>query len=148
MTNLYQWASARCARKEYCRSEMQMKLRQHGATADEAEAAVERLEREGFIDDLRYARAFVSDKFRFEHWGRVKMRYALLRKGVSDCDIDEAFTAIAEADYRQALLSFVKSRRSTTDAERSFMEQQRVARAAIQRGYEPQLVFEVLNLSE
>lgn len=144
-TDLLSYASALCARKEYCRSEIAAKLRSKGAAPDETEQLLQHLEREGFIDEARYARAFVADKFRFDHWGRVKMRYQLLRKGVSDCDIDAALEEIDEKQYRQALADFVKSRRQTTAEEDPFRTSQKIARAAISRGYEPNLVFNALN---
>lgn len=145
-TDLFTYAAALCARKEYCRSEMATKLRMKGAGADETEQLLQHLEREGFIDESRYARAFVRDKFRFDHWGRVKLRYQLLRKGVNDCDIDAALDEIDEQQYREALAEFVKSRRSLSAEDDPFRASQKIARAAISRGFEPNLVFSTLKI--
>ena len=77
MTDFYQWATNRCSQKEYCRSELAQKLRTKGASPSEIELLLTRLEAERYIDESRYARAFVSDKFRFDRWGRIKITNAL-----------------------------------------------------------------------
>lgn len=56
------------------------KLLAKGATPDEVDETLGRLETESYIDEARYARAFVNDKFRFDHWGRIKIRYALRQR--------------------------------------------------------------------
>lgn len=134
----YQWATSRCAQKEYCRSEIAKKLLAKGATPDEVDDTLGRLEAESYIDEARYARAFVNDKFRFDHWGRIKIRYALRQKGVSDFDTDDALALIDDDDYRQALADFIASRRRTTKGDTPYAVNQKIARAAITRGFEPQ----------
>ncbi len=142
---LYLWATSRCAVKEHCRSEIKEKLLQKGATVSVADALLERLEKERYVDEERYARAFVSDKFRFAHWGRIKIRYALQLKGISPQLIDEALSGIPEEGYRDELLSFIESRRRTVKADSPYALKQKLARAAINRGVEPGAVFDLLN---
>lgn len=142
----HQWATSRCAQKEYCRSEIAKKLLAKGATPDEVDETLGRLEAESYIDEARYARAFVNDKFRFDHWGRIKIRYALRQKGVSDFDTDDALALIDDDDYRQALADFIASRRRTTKGDTPYAVNQKIARAAITRGFEPQMVFDALSV--
>lgn len=142
----YQWATNRCAQKEYCRSEIAKKLLAKGATPGEVDDTLRRLEAESYIDEARYARAFVNDKFRFDHWGRIKIRYALRQKGVSDFDTDDALALIDDDDYRQALTDFIASRRRTTKGDTPYAVNQKIARAAITRGFEPQMVFDALSV--
>lgn len=144
--DLYNWASARCAIKEYCRSEIEAKLISKGATADETAHIVQRLKDEGFIDEQRYAAAFVADKFRFDHWGRTKIRHALRHKGIAEGTVNEAIDQrIDPDDYQQALKDFVASKTRQTKAPDAYTLKQKVARAAIARGFEPYLVFDLLG---
>lgn len=145
-TDLFSYASSLCSRKEYCRSEIESKLKIKGATSQEVNQLIEQLEREGYIDEMRYAHAFVRDKFRFEHWGRVKIRYQLLRKGICDCDIDDALNEIDEKQYRDALSNFIQARQINSSEDDSLRASQKIARVAINRGYEPPLVFKALNI--
>ena len=134
MTDFYLWATGRCSQKEYCRSEIAQKLRTKGATPDEIESLLARLESERYIDETRYARAFVSDKFRFDHWGRIKIVNALRMKLITD------------DDYRASLSDFIASRRRTTKGDTPYAINQKIARSAISRGFEPHLVFDALRV--
>lgn len=145
-TDLYAWAAARCARQECSRRDISTKLVGKGATAAEAREVIDRLVGEGFIDDARYARAFVADKFRFEHWGRVKISYMLHLKGLPDNVVDEALQQIDEAQYAETLKDFLEGKLRTVRAATPYALRQKVARAAISRGFEPDLVFQALDL--
>ena len=129
-TDLYAWAAARCARQECSRRDISTKLVGKGATAAEAREMVDRLVGEGFIDDARYARAFVADKFRFEHWGRVKISYMLHLKGLPDNVVDEALQQIDEAQYAETLKDFLEGKLRTVRAATPYALRQKVARAA------------------
>ena len=144
-TALYQWATARCAQKEYCASEISQKLRQRGASFDDIESLIARLEEEGYIDEERYARAFTRDKYRFDHWGRVKITYALRQKGITSSAISHALDEIDEADYEANLRAFLHSRLRQTKAPTPQAARQKVIRAAVTRGYEIERVIDVLG---
>ena len=124
------------------------KLRAKGATPEQAAQLLERLQHEGYTDDLRYARAFVSDKFRFDHWGRLKIAAALRAKALPSHLIDEALHDIDEADYEAAIASFIQSRRRTLKAPDAHTLALKVARAAVNRGYEPHRVFDLLQVDD
>ena len=147
---LYQWAAARCAQKEYCASELTQKFRQRGASLSDIESVLARLEDEGYLDESRYARAFASDKFRFDHWGRVKITYHLRHKGISSAAITEALSEIDEEEYLASLREFLQSRQRalpdapTLDSSSSSLSpsaRQKLIRAAVTRGFELELVL-------
>lgn len=143
---LYQWATLRCSQKEYCLSELSKKMQTKGATMQQIERILERLIQEKYVDESRYANAFVSDKIRFDHWGRVKIRYALQQKGIASSLIDEAISNICTSDYQEVLQDFIHQRLKTTKGKSTYDINQKVARAAISRGFEAQLVFDILSL--
>ena len=145
-TDLYAWAAARCARQECSRRDISTKLVGKGATAAEAREVVDRLVGEGFIDDARYARAFVADKFRFEHWGRVKISYMLLLKWLPVNFVDESLQQIDEAQYAETLKDFLEGKLRTVRAATPYALGRKVAGAGISRGFEPDLVFQALDL--
>lgn len=134
---LYTWAASRCARKEHCRSELFTKLLAKGAAKEQAKDILDRLEKEDFINEARFAKAYVSDKFRFDHWGRIKIRLSLRQKAVSERILEEALSTIDEVSYLQALEEFLKKKQASNSAA--------LARAAISRGFEPRLVFRSLE---
>ena len=77
MEALYQSMTALCARREYCCADIAEKLRKKGASTEETEVLIDRLIDEGYINEGRYARAFVHDKILYNGWGRVKVKQQL-----------------------------------------------------------------------
>lgn len=83
-----------CSRREYCRSDIFGKLSRYPELKDPA-SLVSTLEREGFLDEERYASAYCREKMQISGWGVSKIRYNLRRKGIPDALIDRA---VMEAD--------------------------------------------------
>ena len=79
-----------CSRREYCSSAVLQKIRQKGLDGKDAAAVLERLVRERYVDDARYARAFVRDKALLAGWGPRKISFALSAKGISKEVVEEA----------------------------------------------------------
>lgn len=145
----YLWAARRCSVKEYCRSEIVSKLLAKGAAADDVQAVVERLEKENYLNEERYVRAFVADKFRFDRWGRNKIVQALRQKGIAQNAIADALAeTVTDEDYSAALRDFLAAKLRTTKADTPYAQRQKVARSAISRGFEPHLVFSQLSLDD
>ncbi len=76
-------AAVLCSRQEYSAYDIRKKLVNWELSEEEVEQAMSRLISEKFIDDSRYAGYYVRDKFQFNGWGRIKIRYQLRGKGVS-----------------------------------------------------------------
>ena len=90
----------RCARREYCVSEVRAKaLKALEGDAGAAEEVVAALVRDGFVDDLRYASAFAREKASLTGWGAVKISFALSTKGIAR---DVIAQALAEIDSDKA----------------------------------------------
>ena len=100
--------TARCSTTELCLSDIRKKLDATDLTDEEKEGILHRLLDEGYVDEARYARAFVRDKFRFSGWGRIKIAQGLRAKQIATTDIAEALEEIDEDDYRHALREALK----------------------------------------
>ena len=144
----YRKMSYTCSLRETCRKDVQTKLERRGADVKTIEDILTRLEKGGFIDENRYARAFVHDKYLFDKWGRLKIRNSLRLKDISQTDISDALQQIDEDIYHDNLQSIIDNKRRTTKADTSFALSQKLLRFATSRGYEPHLVFPLLELDE
>ncbi len=112
-----------CARAEHCQHELLEKMRRW-EMSDESQARVmERLVSERYVDDGRYARAFVRDKIRYNKWGRRKVEQALWMKHI-DKDIqqqvlgevdDDEYLSVLRPLLKQKLVKFALSRGFTYD---------------------------------
>ena len=144
----YRKISYGCSLRETCRKDVRTKLERQGADTKTIESILNRLEKDGFIDENRYAQAFVHDKYLFDKWGRLKIRNSLRLKGISQGDISEALQQIDEEIYLDNLRHVISSKRRTTKAETPFALSQKLLRFAASRGYEPYLIYPILETEE
>lgn len=75
-------AMAFCTHSEKCISDVQKKMVQWDVSETDQEFIIDALIAENFINEERYASAFVNDKIKFNYWGKQKVRFQLLQKGL------------------------------------------------------------------
>ena len=105
-----------CANEEQCRTSVRKKLCDWGASLDASGRIVSRLVDQGFIDERRYARAYVSSKLRTQKWGRLKVVYQLRSKQVPPKFITEALAEIPDEEYRNILLDVANMKWNSYDS--------------------------------
>jgi regulatory protein len=126
---------ALCARGEHSSGEMLQKMRLWGL-ADEAQARImKRLTKDRFVDDERFARAFVNDKIKYNQWGRRKIEQALWAKGV-DRDVQQrVLDAVDDEEYIKVLRPLLRSKERSITARNEFERQMKLIRFAQSRGF-------------
>lgn len=126
---------ALCARGEHSSGEMLQKMRLWGL-ADEAQARImERLTKDRFVDDERFARAFVNDKIKYNQWGRRKIEQALWAKGV-DRDVQQrVLDAVDDEEYIKVLRPLLRSKERSITGRNEFERQMKLIRFAQSRGF-------------
>ena len=141
-------AEAYCSSAEHYRSEVRAMLERHGAEKPDIESIINNLVKEGFIDESRYARAFVHDKVRFARWGKVKIAQALWQKRIPQDITDAALESIEDDEYLAALRDVVKAKFRTVKGATEYERKMKTMRSVCSRGYEPALVRKLLDLSD
>ena len=136
-------AEAYCVSVERCISEVKGKLKLWGATSAVSEKVIARLLKDKFIDEQRYAIAFVRDKYRFNGWGRVKISMHLKKKGISDELIERGLEEIDETEYLQNLKKLLQRKRKSVAGETDYERNGKLINFALNRGYE---MNEILRL--
>lgn len=129
-------AEAYCSMAERCTDDVLRKLGQWGAREDAHGAIVDALREERYIDDRRYAVAFVRDKYRFNQWGRIKISQALRVKHVALEDISAALEEIDEEEYESILVSLLLKKRQGIKANSDYERNGKMIRFAASHGYE------------
>jgi regulatory protein len=110
---------------------------------DAIEAAVVELEREGLLDDGRYARLFAEDKRRLDRWGAERIERELARRGVASDLIASALVledGASELDAAVALLADKVGEPPTDDRGRD-----RAWRMLVRKGYAPELAYDAIR---
>ena len=138
-------AAALCARSEQAPGDLHDKLVKWGLNASEAALVVEQLIEQGFINEQRYARAFVKDKFAFNGWGRIKIAHQLRLKGIARETIDEAMTAIDEDQYRERLAGLLRAKWQTVNGREPRAAWAAMMRFAASRGFEAVLASDCIQ---
>ena len=138
-------AAALCARSEQAPCDIREKLVKWGLNPGEASQVLTRLIEQGYIDESRYARAFVNDRFRFNGWGRIKIAHHLRLKGISSELIDEAMTAIDEEQYRERLLDLLRAKWRDVSSREPRAAWAAMMRFAASRGFEAGIAGECVK---
>lgn len=135
----------RCATTEICTGEALEKLRQWGLGEADSNATVQRLVDERFIDDGRFARAFVRDRVCNGRWGLLKVRRAMQLKRLDNDLIDEAIAdEVDDRQYFGNLAAALRSKGRNMPSPLSRDDRMKLMRFAMGRGYEPGLVSEMV----
>lgn len=108
--------AAYCSSAERCEQDVRQKLVKAELEPEAVSRIINRLRQEKFIDEARFARAFVSDKFRFNHWGKYKIRCELLRKEISEEEIELALSSLEMEEYDQVLMDLLKTKMKSVKA--------------------------------
>lgn len=132
---LYKLA-ARCSVSEQCLSDIESKLAKYDLTEEEKTRILRHLVEEKYVDDRRYAEAFVRDKYRFNKWGRIKIAQGLRMKGIGNETISNAMEAINEEEYLSILRDLIKAKRKSTKGQSDYEVNGKLIRFATSRGFE------------
>ena len=135
-----------CAYQERCIDDVKKKLESWKLNEEAVLDIIKKLKKEGYIDEERFARAYAVGKFRNNKWGRNKIFYGLSRKNIPELYIQIGLAAIDEEEYINTLKGLLSSK--TVKAETDFERKIKLVRYAVQKGYQQELVWRVLEENE
>jgi len=138
-------AAGYCSIAEHCVSDVIEKVKRYELTSEDQAKLIKRLLDEGYLNESRYVKAFVKDKFRFSKWGRIKIRYALRQKGLSASLVDEGLSEIGEEDYLNLLSELLRQKKRTVKANTPYEQRGKLLRFAAGRGFELELAGSCLR---
>ena len=130
-----------CSYQERNHQEVKEKLYSFGLYKMDVEMLVSQMIEENYLNEERFAIAFVGGRFRIKKWGRVKIRYELKQKRISDYCIKIGLASIAEEDYIKTLQKLFTEKKTSLKSEKNiFIKKQKIQSFLMQRGFEPQLI--------
>lgn len=134
-----------CAYQERSQKEVRNKLYDLGLYPDEVEEALSDLITDNFISEERFAKAYVGGKFRVKKWGRRKILIGLGPHQLSPYCIKKGLAEIDEEDYIQTLEELITKKAESLHESDSFKKRNKVASHAMYRGFEADLVWDVVK---
>lgn len=136
-----------CANAEHCQHEMLEKMRKWELTEAVQARVMARLVKERYVDDERYARAFVKDKIRYNKWGRRKVQQGLWMKRIDDDVQQTVLDEISDEEYLKVLKPLLKQKSKSIKAESDYERNQKLVRFALGRGFTSDLIRQCVNTS-
>lgn len=126
-----------CARSERSSGDALRLMKRWGVADDEARKVLARLQAERFIDDRRFAEAFVRDKLNLSGWGAYKIKMSLRAKGLSREVIEEVVSPMIEAtDMKERLEDIMQRKLRTLKYTSTYEAKTKLIRFAASRGYD------------
>ena len=126
-----------CARSERSSGDALRLMKRWGVADDEARKVLARLQAERFIDDRRFAEAFVRDKLNLSGWGAYKIKMSLRAKGVAREIIEEVASTMIEAtDMKERLEEIMQRKLRTLKYSSTYEAKTKLIRFAAARGYD------------
>lgn len=142
----HQKAKHYCAYQERCHSEVKEKLYGFGLRKPEVEELLSKLIEEDYLNEERFAVQFAGGRFRMKQWGRVKIKYELKQKQVSEYIIRKALKTIDEDDYQSTLQKLFEQKQQQLSSEKNiFIKKRKLQDYLLQKGYELQLINELMR---
>ena len=134
-----------CSYRERCTSEVMHELAGWGIRGDAADKLLEELRKEGYLDDVRFARTFAGSKFRINGWGRIRIRMELASRRIPEELIAVGLGEIPDEEYAAALEEILEKKSREIKGEKKWTVRQKLFNFATGRGFEPPLVIEAIN---
>ena len=138
-------AARYCAYQERSRQEVQQKLKDYGLSVHDTEQVLDELEAEGFFNEDRFAQSFCRGKLHQNKWGKIKIVQALRQKGLSEAHIQTGLAEIEGKPYHQVLSDILHKKLASLQEDDDFVRKHKAARYAIGKGFEGELVWQVLG---
>ena len=140
--------SALCAQGEHCQWERLEKMRRWELDDASQARIMARLVKDRYVDDERYARAFVLDKIRYNKWGRRKVEQALWQKHIADDIRQRVLGEVDDEEYLSVLRPLLKQKRRSVKASSDYEMNQKLIRFALGRGFTFDIIRQCLDVTD
>lgn len=140
--------SALCASAEHCEYEMTEKMRKWEVEESDCERIMEYLRKAKFVDDERYARAFVKDKIKYNKWGRRKVEQGLWAKHIAEDIRQRVLDEVDESQYKSVLTDLMKSKRRSIKAANDYEMNRKLIKFALSRGFDYSIVRHCIDCDD
>jgi len=137
-----------CSLREYCIEDIRAKLQSWKISESDSDKVIAILEKENFINEKRYAEAFVKDKFKYNKWGKIKIRANLKLKKIPGEVITLVLSSIDQDLYRKTIEELLNGHRRSIKAKNQYDLKGKLLRYGLSKGFESDLLYDILSIIE
>lgn len=134
-----------CAYQERAQQEVRNKLYEYGLHQNEVEELITELIVTNFLNEERFAMAYVSGKVNIKKWGRIKIKQGLKFKKVPDKLIQKALNSIDGDKYLANLLQTAEKKMRVLNEKDPIKRKYKLVTYLQTKGFEKDLIFDVLK---
>ena len=144
----FQKAAGYCAYQERSHKEVNEKLKKFDLTEDERAEIIYHLIQQNYLNEERFAKTYARSKFKFKQWGKNRIKQELKFREISDRNIQSGLNEIPEEDYYSTLQHLLVKKNDSIKESNHFKRKKKLAEFAIRKGFESNLVFEIISQIE
>lgn len=134
-----------CSYQERSHKEVETKLQSIGMIQLACEQIIGNLIQNNFLNEERYAKSFARGKFNINKWGKIKIKLALLKKGISNANIKIGLTEINDDDYLNTLRDLIAKYQLKNKETNPYKRKQKIFKYLEQKGYETAVIYMCLE---
>ena len=144
----YLTLAALCAQAEHCQYELTEKMHRWEIPDDVQVRVMQRLTAERYVDDERYARAFVKDKIQYNKWGRRKVEQALWQKHIDEGIRQKVLDEVDNEQYLKVLQPLLRQKRRSIKAADDYELRRKLMRFALGRGFTFDIIRQCIDIDD
>lgn len=134
-----------CIYQERCHKEVTQKLIEMKMIPEARDHIMVHLLKHDFLNEERYAKAFVRGKFRIKKWGKQRLQRALKQKDINNTIISIALNEIDEDDYVQTFNDLAEKKLTSINETNRLKRRKKLSDFLLYRGWESHLVYDKLR---
>ncbi len=136
---------ALCAYQERCSQELDRKMQLWGLDAEDRDRLLADLISNNFLNEERFAEAFVSGKVNIKRWGKIKIRQHLKQKNISEYSIKKGLASISDTVYFSNLEHLAARKYAALKEKDSYAKKMKIYRFLASKGYETEYIRDVVD---
>jgi len=134
-----------CTYQDRCHIEVERKLTEMRIIPQAKEHIIMSLIDGDYLNEERFALAFVKGKFKIKNWGRIRLKAELKKRKISKYLIESALKQISEKDYLFTFEELANRKANSIKANSILLKKKKLADYLIYRGWESNLVYKKVN---
>ncbi|NDV93788.1 RecX family transcriptional regulator [Dysgonomonas sp. 521] len=137
--------AAYCSRTERSEFSVRKKLLAWEFPEDAVNRIIDRLKKEKFLDNARFARSFINDKIRFNKWGRTKIVFELKKLNIPESVYNPILEEVAGDEFEKQLMHILAIKEKSVKSKNDYDKKTKLIRFALGRGFSMDLTIKCVN---
>jgi regulatory protein len=137
--------AAYCSKAERCEFDVRKKLAACELPDEAVNRILDRLKKERYLDDARFAGSFIHDKLKFNKWGKTKIIYELRKRNIPESVYNPILEELSGDEFEKQLMHILSIKDKAVKAETEYERKTKLIRFALGRGFSADLTIRCVN---